>query len=88
MKKHLISVCYCILLTIATGNTQIIKPFTKDFQVTQRGGIVFLANVAVGCSSNPTTAGGACEAGTAEMPPGGSYGDNYYFPHLCLQAIA
>ena len=80
MKKHLISVCYCILLTIATGNTQIIKPFTKDFQVTQRGGIVFLANVAVGCSSNPTTAGGACEAGTAEMPPGGSYGDNYYFP--------
>ena len=57
---------------------QVIKPFAVRYQVTQKGGIVFLANSAVSCNANPPFAGGACQTGTSQNPPSGSYINNSY----------
>ncbi|MBK8686698.1 MAG: hypothetical protein IPN26_17880 [Bacteroidetes bacterium] len=57
---------------------QVIKPFAVRYQATQKGGIVFLANSAVSCNANPPFAGGACQTGTSQNPPSGSYINNSY----------
>ena len=61
-----------IAITALNSQAQLVKPFTKRFQVTQKGGIVYLANVAVSCSSNPNTSGGSCQTATSQMPPSGT----------------
>ena len=53
-----------------------VTSFTKRFQVTQKGGIVYLANVATGCSSNPQTSGGACQTGATAVAPAGTANNN------------
>ena len=55
---------------------QVITPFSKVFQVTQKGNIVILANAVMGCSNNPNSSTGACLLGTSEMPPAGTFKDN------------
>ena len=66
------------IITSNQTNAQVVKAFKPLFQTTQKGGIVYLANVVVGCSANPTSAGGTCQSGTAEVPPSGNYVDNSF----------
>jgi uncharacterized repeat protein (TIGR01451 family) len=69
----LISILFCNTL-----KAQLVQPFSVRYQTTQKGGIVFLANNALSCAANPTTAGGTCQTGTAALPPAGTYKDNDY----------
>lgn len=61
-----------IIALSLNAEAQLVKPFSKRFQTTQKGGIVYLANVAVSCNANPNTAGGSCQTATNEVPPGGT----------------
>lgn len=75
MKKllHIFSILLFISFSV---NSQVVTSFTKRFQTTQKGGIVYLANVAVGCSSNPQTSGGACQTAATSSAPGASANNN------------
>jgi hypothetical protein len=58
--------------------SQVITPFTVKNQITQKGGIVYLSNVATHCNINPPAIAGtnACKTGALQNPPSGSYADN------------
>ena len=60
------------------STSQVITPFTSLYQTTQKGGIVFLSNVALACSANPPANTSTCQTGTNEMPPSGTWRDNNY----------
>lgn len=51
-----------------------------EYQVTQRGGIVYLSNSFIGCGSNPLTSGGTCQTAVNQMPPSsiGAYNNNNF----------
>lgn len=66
-----------LLLFSITLHAQIISPFTSVYQTNQRGGIVFLSNVALGCSANPPASTGACLATSAEAILGTGKNDNF-----------
>jgi hypothetical protein len=74
--KCILILAFSLLIFSNTVNSQVVQSFTPRYQTTQKGGIVFLANTAVGCSANPTTAGGACQSGSAQVPPSGNYVNN------------
>ena len=80
IKHLLIKYFFLVLLLSATeaSMAQLVTPFTKRFQVTQKGGIVYLANVAVGCSSNPGSVNGACKTAVNEVPPNGTGVNNNF----------
>ncbi len=67
---------FCMLvifiLVCSMSSAQIVKPFSIRYQTTQKGGIVYLANVAVSCNSNPPAAGGGCGTAANQVPPSGS----------------
>lgn len=67
-----------LLLSISKGlNSQVITTFTPVYQVTQKGGIVYLANSSIGCAVNPPIASASsCSNGVTQVPPSGSYKDN------------
>jgi len=70
-----------LLLTIGFLSfieAQLVLPFKPRFQVTQKGGIVYLANVSVSCSSNPNTSGGPCQTATSEVPSSGTGVNNNF----------
>lgn len=69
---------FILFLCSSQLSAQVIKPFAIRYQATQKGGIVYLANSAVSCAANPPVAGGACQTGTAQNPPSGSYINNSY----------
>lgn len=66
------------LFIIVVTNAQVVKPFSIRHQTTQKGGIVYLANVAVSCNVNPTAAGGSCGTAVNETPPSGSGVNNNF----------
>ena len=76
MKKQIYSIV--LFLIALTSFSQVITPFTVKKQITQKGGIVYLANVATHCAINPPVAGGACQTGALEIPPAGAYQDNSF----------
>ena len=59
----LVFVC---LLYSSNSNSQIIEPFDLRYQNAQKGGIQFLSNVAISCTS------GNCANTQAQMPPSGT----------------
>lgn len=73
-----INVIIFLFFVYNTIPAQIFKSFSKDIQITQKGGLVFLSNVANSCSANPPLAVGPCSIGVSEMPPFGSYANNTY----------
>lgn len=72
--------CVLFLALVSNISAQVISTFTTVYQTTQKGGIVYLANTALGCSSNPPSvaAGVLCAAGTNVMPPAGVWQDNNF----------
>lgn len=76
--KKQVSFLFLICLFPLLHRAQVITPFSNIYQTTQKGGIVFLSNVALGCSANPPTATGTCATGSAEMPPSGTWRDNVF----------
>lgn len=67
-----------LLFAWSKSYSQVITPFTNIYQATQKGGIVYLSNSAIGCATNPPTSGGACQTGVLQTPPGGTYRDNSF----------
>ncbi len=70
--KKLITLSFltcCTLFSMA----QLVTPFTIRYQATQKGGIRYLANSILSCSS-----GASCTAGRAEVPPAGSSQNNSF----------
>ncbi len=68
--------CILLLFVVQFSMAQVITPFNVRYQTTQKGGIVYLANVAVGCSSNPQTSGGSCQTGSTAVAPAGTSNNN------------
>ena len=66
------------LITIGLVSVaQLITPFTVRYSVSQKGGIVMLANTAAGCGSGTTACGGEnCAQAHAELPPNGTAVNN------------
>lgn len=77
MKKNL-RILFIAILLFAEAKAQVVTPFNKRFQVTQKGGIVYLSNVAVSCSSNPTISGGSCQTAATAAPPNGTGVNNSF----------
>lgn len=67
MKNYIIIIFLNFLLSSAYA--QLHKSMSKEFQITQRGGIVYVANAFISCSANPLTSGGLCQTAVNEMPP-------------------
>lgn len=82
MKFHILykNIIVAFLLTICVYYTeaQVVTPFSIRYQTTQKGGIVYLANVAVACSSNPPALGGSCGTASNQVPPSGSGVNNSF----------
>ena len=81
MKSNSFLFAFIAILLFSTGtilHSQVITPFTPVYQVTQKGGIIYLANSSLGCSSNPPLAAlsATCAAGTAVAAPSGVLRDN------------
>ncbi len=74
--RNILHIFALIALLSFESKAQVVTPFTKRFQVTQKGGIVYLANVATGCSSNPQTSGGSCQTGSTAVAPAGTANNN------------
>lgn len=74
MKNKIYSIV--LFLFAFTAVSQVITPFTIKRQMTQKGGIVYLSNVATHCAINPLTAGGTCQTGANQVAPAGNYQDN------------
>ncbi len=70
MKKLILTLIFSGLLT-GTSFSQVIVPFIKRFEVTQRGGLVLVANNMLTCNG-----GASCTSGQGEVPPAGSSVDN------------
>ncbi len=66
MKKLILTLCFSGLM-MGSAFSQIIVPFVKRFEVTQRGGLVMVANSMLTCNG-----GVACTNGQNEVPPAGS----------------
>ena len=75
MKKIVLSLT---LLSISLASVaQLVTPFTARYSVTQKGGIVMLANTASGCGTGTTSCGSKnCVQAHAELPPMGTSVDN------------
>ena len=69
--KQVTLLLFLFLSTI--GFTQLITPFTIQYQVTQKGGIRFLANSSVICDSS-----GSCTNAKNEIPPSGTSRNNNF----------
>ncbi len=70
MKKIFLVLC----LSLITGHdlfSQIVVPFTKRYSVTQKGGLVMVANSILTCNG-----GGSCTAAQNEIPPAGTQVNN------------
>ena len=67
-----------LVITCLSYTAQVITPFSIKHQVTQKGGIVYLANVATHCAINPPSSSGSCLSGANQAPPGGTYQDNSF----------
>ncbi len=67
---------FVIFCTVSIAFGQVKKSFTKDYQVTQKGGIVYLSNVAISCAVNPTSSAASCQNGASQVPPSGTFKDN------------
>ncbi len=76
--KKILRILFIAILLFAEAKAQVVTPFNKRFQVTQKGGIVYLSNVAVSCSSNPTTSGGSCQTAATAAPPNGTGVNNSF----------
>jgi uncharacterized repeat protein (TIGR01451 family) len=68
----LILLVFILVTSSKISYSQVVKPFGIKYQTTQKGGIVYLANVVAGCSSNPATSGGSCQTNATAVPPGGT----------------
>ncbi|MBC7650188.1 MAG: DUF11 domain-containing protein, partial [Deinococcales bacterium] len=75
-KKSIAIIILMLVIFSNNVNAQVVQSFTPRFKTSQKGGIVYLANTAVGCAANPTTAGNSCKNGAAEFPPNGNYVNN------------
>ena len=71
--KQVTLLLFLFLSTI--GFTQLITPFTIRYQVTQKGGIRFLANSSVTCASSII-----CTDAQDEIPPLGTSRNNNFNP--------
>ena len=83
MKSNHFLFVFIVILFFSGGtilHSQVITPFTPVYQVTQKGGIIYLANSSLGCSSNPPLAAlsSTCAAGTTVAPPAGTLRDNNF----------
>ncbi|MBK7666384.1 MAG: hypothetical protein IPJ32_02985 [Sphingobacteriaceae bacterium] len=76
MKKIFILLVLSFLSALCYS--QVITPFAVKKQLSQKGGIVYLSNVALSCNANPPSAGGTCQTGANEVPPAGAMQDNDY----------
>jgi hypothetical protein len=66
-----------LLITVNFLKSQVITTFTPIYQVTQKGGIVYLANSSIGCAANPPISSvTTCSSGVNQVPPSGTYRDN------------
>ena len=74
------AILFFLFLLAGSIKAQVISTFTTVYQTTQKGGIVYLANTALGCSQNPPSvaASATCAAGTTVMPPAGVLQDNNF----------
>jgi gliding motility-associated-like protein len=67
-------VVFLVVLFIANlVNGQIVSAFNARYQANQKGGIVFLSNVSVTCTTGTT-----CTTAKAEVPPTGSYSNGSF----------
>jgi uncharacterized repeat protein (TIGR01451 family) len=69
MKKPVLILFLFILC--GSSYSQILVPFTKRYDVTQRGGLVMVSNSMITCNG-----GGSCATGQNEVPPAGNRTDN------------
>ena len=72
MKNKFLILC----LVLITGNdvfSQILIPFTKRYSVTQKGGLVMVANSILTCNG-----GASCVTGQNEIPPAGTQVNNNF----------
>jgi gliding motility-associated-like protein len=77
MKKFIIQLLF-IFFSFG-GYSQIISPFTVQYQTSVKGGIRYLANASIGCSADPNNTGtSACTSGTDQVPPAGNWQDNSF----------
>ena len=75
MKKLLLT--FTLLSIGLVSSAQLITPFTARYSVTQKGGIVMIANTASGCGTGTTACGAkTCAQAHAEVPPLGTSVDN------------
>src|SRR5436190_17965 len=72
MKNKFIVICI-LLLTGSTVYSQILVPFTERYSVTQKGGLVMVANAIVSCNG-----GASCTNAENEVPPAGSEVNNNF----------
>ena len=75
MKKLLTTLSFMVIGLLSMA--QLITPFTTRYTVTQKGGIVILANTAAGCGTGTSSCASLnCVNSHAEMPPLGTAADN------------